>query len=166
MQGLFVIACTLLSCGMWDLVPWPGIESRSPALAVWSLSHWTTRGVPRPFRLLLQYKSFHNCSISFFRVRLPTRMLSVWKYKKTVSLNLFFFDNISSQTTSKCFCWHVCAALCFLEFSNFNFSRVRIKAVSLFYMSHFLFGLPKIVYIKKSVMNYCSSLYNSRLLLL
>ena len=34
-----------LSCYMWDLVPWPGIELRA-LLGVWSLSHWTTRDVP------------------------------------------------------------------------------------------------------------------------
>ena len=31
---------------MWDLVPWPGIELRPPALRTWSLSHWTIRKVP------------------------------------------------------------------------------------------------------------------------
>ena len=31
---------------MWDLVPCPGIELGPPALGVWSLRHWTTRGVP------------------------------------------------------------------------------------------------------------------------
>ena len=35
-----------LSCSMWGLVPWPGIELRLPTLGVWSLSHWTTREVP------------------------------------------------------------------------------------------------------------------------
>ena len=35
-----------LSCGMWDLVPWPGIEPGPPALGAWSLSLWTTREVP------------------------------------------------------------------------------------------------------------------------
>ena len=34
-----------LSCGMWDLVPWSGIELRPPALRVWSFSHCTTREV-------------------------------------------------------------------------------------------------------------------------
>ena len=29
-----------LSCGMWDLVPWPG-----RALGAWTLSHWTSREV-------------------------------------------------------------------------------------------------------------------------
>ena len=35
-----------LSCGMWDLIPQPGIKPGPPALGVWSLSHWTTREVP------------------------------------------------------------------------------------------------------------------------
>ena len=35
-----------LSCGMWDLVSWSGIEPRPPALGTWSLSHWTTREIP------------------------------------------------------------------------------------------------------------------------
>ena len=39
-----------LSCGMWDLVLWPGIELGPPALRAWSPSHWTTMEVPRtPF---------------------------------------------------------------------------------------------------------------------
>ena len=42
-----------LSCGMWDLVPWPGIEPRPPSFGVWSLSHWTTREV-----LQLVFSSF------------------------------------------------------------------------------------------------------------
>ena len=36
----------ILSCGMWDLVFWPEIEPRPPALGEWTLSHWTTREVP------------------------------------------------------------------------------------------------------------------------
>ena len=43
---------------MQDLVPWPGIEPRSPALGGQRLSHWTTREVP-----LLIFKS--GCQIDF-----------------------------------------------------------------------------------------------------
>ena len=32
---------------MWDLVPRPGIEPSSPALGAPSLSHWTTKEVPK-----------------------------------------------------------------------------------------------------------------------
>ena len=40
-----VIVVPGLSCGMWGLVPWPGIEPGSHALGAWSLSHWTIREV-------------------------------------------------------------------------------------------------------------------------
>ena len=48
-----------LSCGMWDLVPGSEIESSSPALGAWSLSHWTTREVPWVVFLYCQ-KMFFN----------------------------------------------------------------------------------------------------------
>ena len=35
-----------LNCGMWNLVPWAGIEPRTPELGVQGLSHWTAREVP------------------------------------------------------------------------------------------------------------------------
>ena len=35
------------SSGMWDLVPWPGIEPGPPAWGVQSLSPWTIREVPK-----------------------------------------------------------------------------------------------------------------------
>ena len=35
-----------LGCGMWDLVPWLGIQPQPPVLGVQSLSHWTTKEVP------------------------------------------------------------------------------------------------------------------------
>ena len=50
---VFVVACEL-SCSMWNLVPWPGIEPRPPALGAQSLGHWTTREVsPSPSWLLI-----------------------------------------------------------------------------------------------------------------
>ena len=36
----------IFSCSMWDLVSWPRIESRPPALRAQSTSPWTTRKVP------------------------------------------------------------------------------------------------------------------------
>ena len=30
------------------LVPWPGMQSESPELEVWSHNHWTARDVPKP----------------------------------------------------------------------------------------------------------------------
>ena len=46
---ILVVACRIFSCGMWDLVPWPGIEHRPPVLGMCSFNHWTTREVPFTF---------------------------------------------------------------------------------------------------------------------
>ena len=43
------------SCGVWDLVPWPGTEPRPPALRAQSLSHWPTREVPLLFLRTFMY---------------------------------------------------------------------------------------------------------------
>ena len=50
---LFIAACRLFSCrrwtlgcGIWALVPWPGMEPGPPALGVWSPSHWASGQVP------------------------------------------------------------------------------------------------------------------------
>ena len=48
----------IFSCGMWDLVPWPGIEPGPPALGAWRLSHRTTRKVP-PFGFVSFYNTYH-----------------------------------------------------------------------------------------------------------
>ena len=56
LHEVLVVACRIfdlhcgmrdltLSCGIWDLAPWPGIEPRPSALGAWSLGHWTTREV-------------------------------------------------------------------------------------------------------------------------
>ena len=40
------LAALGLSCGLWSLVPWPGIKTGPLALGLCSLSPWTTREVP------------------------------------------------------------------------------------------------------------------------
>ena len=56
---IFVELCMwTLSCSMWDLVPWPGIEPRLPTLRVQSLSHWTTREVPVQLILRIYMQDF------------------------------------------------------------------------------------------------------------
>ena len=56
---IFICQCWVLSCSMWDLVPWPKTKPRPPAVGAWSLSWWTTREVPKIF-----FKIF-NFSLSF-----------------------------------------------------------------------------------------------------
>ena len=60
-----------LSCGMWDLVPWPGIKPRPLALGAQSLSHCTTRKVPSKEFLLSLYSKGnweHKRENDFLRV--------------------------------------------------------------------------------------------------
>ena len=45
----YLVGARSLSCGMWDPVPWPGIEPRPHALGAQSISHWTTREVPEEY---------------------------------------------------------------------------------------------------------------------
>ena len=37
---LIYLAALGLSCVLWDLIPWAGVESGHRALGLWSLSHW------------------------------------------------------------------------------------------------------------------------------
>ena len=47
-------ACGIFSCSVWDLVPWPGIKPRPPALGTQNPSHWTTWEIPQQKLDLLQ----------------------------------------------------------------------------------------------------------------
>ena len=61
---------------MQNLVPSPGMESGSPALGMWSLSHWTTRKVPTAVLTCAKLRgqsphissSFHSLHVTGFRL--------------------------------------------------------------------------------------------------
>ena len=53
--SLFSCSMWTLSCGTWDLVPWPGIKPRSPALGARLISPWTTRKVPNQLFFLTNF---------------------------------------------------------------------------------------------------------------
>ena len=58
LHGVFLASCGIFSCGMQNLVPWPGIKPRPLALGAWSLNHWTTReSLDVPFLIPLHEKS-------------------------------------------------------------------------------------------------------------
>ena len=83
--------CTL-SCGMWDLVPWPGIESRPPTLGAWNLS----TGLPG--------QSLSILYIMISRVLLQPAFLITWSY----SVNILFAGKSfvwSEHYSNKIFGW-------------------------------------------------------------
>ena len=63
---IFIYLAVLgLCCGMWDLIPCPKIEPRSPALGARSLTHWATREV-LPHAFLTRTTSLcqkHRCRL-------------------------------------------------------------------------------------------------------
>ena len=82
-----------LSFGMWDLVPWPGIEPMAPAPGAQSLSHWTTREVPGTL-----FSRFpHGC---FLLVSLISVFLSLFLESFFNLLSVAPLDNLSSRYLS------------------------------------------------------------------
>ena len=76
---IFIYLAVLgLSCGMWDLVPPPGIKLRPPALGMRSLSHWITRDIP-----LLSFLKCHPTSRSFWQY--PSDQDSLWEWASGLS---------------------------------------------------------------------------------
>ena len=56
-----------LSCGMWDLVPWPGIKSGAPVLGAWNPSHWTPREVQCTLNILIHLINITKCLLTYSR---------------------------------------------------------------------------------------------------
>ena len=102
-----------LNCGMWDLVSWPGIEPGEPASRVQSLSHWTTREVPK-------YFSFKNTGLLFCFL-FPNLWMIVLTTPSTVNI---FCSLLSSLTISDATGWSL--GLSYLRV--FPFSRVVVKS--------------------------------------
>ena len=59
------VAVPCLSCGMWDLVPWPGNEPGPPASGVQSLSHWTTMEVLQNRKFSPLFSAFLFCGFLY-----------------------------------------------------------------------------------------------------
>ena len=61
---IVLVAWEIFSCDMWDLVSRPGIEPHASALGAQSLSHWTTKDVPKG--LILDRKPYSNRTMIVF----------------------------------------------------------------------------------------------------
>ena len=74
---IFYLVSLDLSCGMWDRVPWPGIETRSPTLTAQSLSQWATKEV-------LNFIS-NSCNVLFGRYCYAISWMRKWGSEGQVS---------------------------------------------------------------------------------
>ena len=64
---IFSFSTWTLSCGMWDLLPWPRVEPGPLALGAQSLKHWTIRAVPT-YCFFLMTRIFKVYSLSNFQI--------------------------------------------------------------------------------------------------
>ena len=79
-----------LSCSMWDLVFWPGIKPRPPAVGARSLSCSTTREVPKIFKKIFKISlSFDSHLLKFSHI-----CINVYTY---TFLFIYLFIKKSSQ---------------------------------------------------------------------
>ena len=61
-----------LSCGVWDLVPWPGLEPGPSALGVWSLSHTPGPAGKSPHVFIASsFCRFLHWNFPFYKVTAP-----------------------------------------------------------------------------------------------
>ena len=108
-RRIFVATCRIFSCGMWDLVPWPGIEPGPPALGARSLSHRTTREVPGDYILdtipnvwSMKEKTDNLDLIKIKNCALQNTLLREWKDKlKTGEKNLCKTHRYNKRLISK-----------------------------------------------------------------
>ena len=81
-----------LSCRMWDLVPWPGIEPRPPALWEHCLSYWTIRDVPTTLSFLALVPELPGRCVSYTLLCFPALVAGVlWLFLlECLCLDLWF----------------------------------------------------------------------------
>ena len=111
-----------LSCDMCNIVPWPGIEPKPPALRVWSLSHLITREVPfgKYFQCLSLFQ--HLSSWHLIKVSETSLIASYSLFQSSVFV--FSFDLPWIHTSFPLLCW--------------NLQLLSINCPSSFHLGNFL----------------------------
>ena len=110
MQDLLAAACELFSCGVWDLVPWLGIEPGPHAMRTQSLSHWTTREVPNfcffsQSVCFLFFSELLCLTLCSFFVSMKRGNWRSWRKHWVYSLGLFTFLHLRGHWTCPRHCY-------------------------------------------------------------
>ena len=92
-------SCIILSCSIWDLVPWPGIEPRPPAVKAGSLSHWTTRELPwvSPFYRQVSIQAGPPSQRRYLRGFLP-KVFALNPFQEAAHWVIFLNDQVLSSS--------------------------------------------------------------------
>ena len=76
-MGSLVVACELLVAAcMWDLVPWPGIKTRPPALGARSLNHCAAREVPYVYFITIKFFE-KNIQLNYYILKSFEKILPI-----------------------------------------------------------------------------------------
>ena len=127
---------------MQDLVPRPGIEPRPPALGAWSLTHWTTREVPRSMILLFV---FFLSPLHFLPLFTFSCLFSIiWIYLKFLFVNWPLFYSCCSRgyniyRHTSFYCALLYWSLLILHFSKLKVcgNHVSCKSISTIFPTSF-----------------------------
>ena len=100
LHWVWVVTCEIFRCGVWDLVPWLGIEPGPPVLGVESLSRWTTREVPWLFYYLNEEESLYTIHSTCTRIKFYSvfrkilflwQKLSIWIFILILAKCIYFY---------------------------------------------------------------------------
>ena len=69
--NIYLLGCTVFSCGVWDLFPWPGSEPWPPALGAQSFNHWTTRKIQSFLFCFASLIELPECSRNSIVIKCP-----------------------------------------------------------------------------------------------
>ena len=101
-MGSLAVACELLCCSLWDLVPWPGIKPVPPALGVQSLSCWTTREIASNSGLWMFWpRGFVGLFFFFCKNSYISSLISSYISSSEESLRAIW----ESVSQPQCVCW-------------------------------------------------------------
>ena len=104
-----LVAACKLSCSVWDLGPWSGMEPGPPALRVWNLSCQTTREVPELFQLFKSQAKFHyskdlfsNSSGSYSKIFITVLLQEQWGSTAALRLNTTTNRTVPQRMKTEC----------------------------------------------------------------
>ena len=143
-----IFSCSIqtLSCSLWDLVSWPGIEPGPPALGAQSLSYWTFREVSLYFfhsSVKWNYNYTTNCGTA---VKIKENDMWVWcsrHGRRLINASCFYYclhhlmllqdylpgslphrpNHSSFLAISPQPCWATCSGLKFPNFQSTFINR-------------------------------------------
>ena len=99
-ENSLVVAWELFDWSMWNIVPWSGLEPRSPPLRLRSLSHWTIKEVPIVTDIIHNMIHLYGINSALTWVVFYAAIVNVhWPF--SIMLQFYFYDCIPVDLMAK-----------------------------------------------------------------